>query len=122
MPNQLTIVQAANVWKQKKVRYNVDLSGNYGQAAGVAPEVLNLNGATGNYDPDQYWGYQGPKFVSITNLPAGYNCQIVPGADALHPILKVFSSEGVELAAGAYPAALAAELNFFIEAWGADFK
>jgi len=55
--------------------------------------------------------------------PAGYTAQIVPGADGLHPILKIFSAPGTELAAGAYPAAILADLtNGYITFWGADFK
>lgn len=121
MANQLSIVQAVLLYKQKRVRYNLLLSGVYVQVANGG-EILNLNGASGVYDSDQYWGYQGPKWGTVEQPPAGYPAQIVPGVDSLHPILKVFSAVGVELAAGAYPAAILAELNAFIEFWGADFK
>lgn len=121
MANQLTVLNVSPMFKQKRVRYGLVLSGVYVQAANGG-EILNLNGAAGNFDPGQFWGYTGPKYGDPTQPPAGYTAQILPGADGLHWVLKVFSAAGQELAAGAYPAAILADLNAFIEFWAADYE
>lgn len=124
MANTLTIKQSGLVWKQKRVRYNLALSGLYVQAVpgSNVGEVLIPGNAVGKYDPDQYWGYEGPSFGNATQPPQGYGAQILPGADSQHWLLRLFSSPGTELAAGAYSAGVLADLYAYIEFWGGDFK
>lgn len=113
--------------REKLIRYTVILSGNYqqhirGQNVG---EVLNLGQAYNpvTYQYDQYWGLKGPVRAYVLNAGAsGYNMSICPGADPFHWLLYVQAlAAGGELAAGAYPAALTAELDIVIEATGFAF-
>jgi hypothetical protein len=124
MANMLTIVEDGPLFKNRRIRYNVALSGLYVQAVrgSNVGEVLNLGAAVGKFDAMQYWGYTGPKFGDPAQPPAGYTAKIVPGADGSHWLFQIYSSAGNELAAGAYPAAILAELDCFVEFWGADYK
>lgn len=111
--------------REKLVRYKLVLTGNYvqhtrGQNVG---EVLDLTKviAAGNA-PDQLWGLNGPSRVYVLNAGGtGYSLSVVPGADNLHWLLCVFSNVATELAAGAYPAALLADVDILIESTGRRF-
>lgn len=48
-----------------------------------------------------------PQNVAVQNVPAGYGAQYIPGA-TLDTCKVKYSLDGVEVAAGAYPAALTA--------------
>jgi hypothetical protein len=121
MANQLTVLNVSPMFKSKRVRYGLALSGNYVQVSNGG-EVLAINSATGAFLPGEFWGYTGPQWGDPTQPNGGYTMQIIPGADGLHWILKVWSAPGTELAAGAYPAAITGDANAFVEFWGADFK
>ena len=111
--------------REKLVRYKCALSGNYtqhtrGQNIG---EVLDLTKVIG--DPgvaDQFWGLNGPSRVYVLNAGGtGYSMSIVPGADNLHWLLCIFSGVATELAAGAYPGGLVADVDIVIESTGRRF-
>lgn len=110
--------------REKLVRMNVRLSGNYaqhtrGQNVG---EVLDLTKVTGINAPMQYWGPKGPRTVYINNIgESGYAMSILPGADSLHWLLVIYSGLATELAGGAYPAGLLADLDISIEAAGPTY-
>jgi len=112
--------------REKLIRYNVTLSGAYvqhvrGQNVG---EVIDLtqNLTNANYSPGQYWSARGPSRVYVINAGGtGYSMSIVPGADNLHWLLCIYSGVAAELAAGAYPAGLAADVDVVIEASGRSF-
>jgi hypothetical protein len=113
--------------REKLIRYTVTLSGNYathvrGQNAG---EVLNLLQALvpASYQAEQFWGYRGPVRGYVLNSGgSNYPMNIVPGADCYHWLLVINAlAAGGELAAGAYPAALTAELDIVVEFTGLAF-
>lgn len=126
MPNVLTIKNVSPMMKIRKIRYQVALSGAYVQAVrgSNVGEVLNLGNYVGKFDPEQGWGLDGPSVGSgkVTNPPAGYPAKIIPGADSQHWLLQIFSAAGVELAAGAYPAGILADVDIYIEFEGGNFK
>lgn len=124
MPNVLTILEVSPMIKQRRIRYGVVLTGAYVQAVRGTNvgEVLIPNNAIGKFDSQQYWGFQGPKFGEASQVPAGYTATLLPGADSLHWLLKLFSAPGTELAAGAYPAGILADIDAVVEFWGADYK
>lgn len=127
MPNALSIKNvSAFGGKQRRIRYGIVLSGAYVQANAAATpptgEVLNLGAATGNYDSQQYWGYQGPAFGAPTQPTAGYTWSLLPTSSPNLWVLKIWSSPGTELAAGNYSAAVLADLSGFVEFWGANWK
>lgn len=124
MPNVLTVLEVSNVIKQRRIRYGLVLTGAYVQAVRGTNvgEVLIPGNAVGKFDAMQYWGFQGPKFGEASQPPAGYTASLLPGADAQHWLLKLFSAPGTELAAGAYPAGVLADLDAVVEFWGADYK
>lgn len=124
MPNALTVLEVSPIFKQRRIRYSLVLSGAYVQAVrgSNVGEVLIPNNAVGKYDAQQFWGFQGPKFGEASQPPAGYTASILPGADSQHWLLKIFSAAGVELAAGAYPAGVLADIDAVVEFWGANYK
>ena len=102
----------------KKIRLAVTLSGNYVQAVRGANtgEVLSLGAATNPlYLPDASFGQKGAARGRIVNGPSGNIGEIIPGADALHWLLKFFSAADTELGAGAYSAPIKADADFVIE-------
>ncbi len=109
--------------REKLVRYIITLSGAYVQAVRGTNtgEVLDLTKAVGANQADQYWGQRGPRRVYILNNGNGFNMQIIPGADNLHWLLRIFSASGAEQAAGAYPAGLTGDLDVICEATGRSF-
>lgn len=124
MANQLTINDLNAVrqeQREKTITYSVTLIGAYvsfvrGQNVG---EVLTPNTAIGQYLPDQFWGESGPRVMYLLNTGStGYAMSIVPGADNLHWLLVIFSGIAAQLAAGAYPAGLLADLDIKVEARG----
>lgn len=110
--------------REKTIAYGVALSGNYAthtRGANVG-EVIIPNNATGSYVQDQLWGQKGPSRGYVLNSGGtGYSMSIVPGADALHWLFCVFSGVATELAAGAYPAGLLADLDIVVEFTGRAF-
>jgi hypothetical protein len=125
MANVLTVIKVSRMMAIRKIRYQVRLSGNYVQAVrgSNVGEVLDLTNIVGKYDPDQYWGQQGPLNVNLMSAPAGLTAKVIPGADVYHWLLQVFSTTpATEFSAGAYSAALLADLDIFIEAEGGNFK
>jgi hypothetical protein len=128
MANVLTIKTPDDVRvteREKLIRMNCRLSGNYAQHTRLqnVGEVLDLTkvvGAVGG--ADQFWGKNGPRSVYITNIgESGYAISVVPGADNLHWLLVIYSAIATELNAGAYPAGLLADLDVTIEASGRSF-
>jgi hypothetical protein len=119
MANNLQVDDSIPQERVRFIRYKCTiLAGNYVQAVrGTgAGEVLNINGATNPKNlPQALWGKDGPTRGYVINGPGGFAAQIVPGADNLHPLLKIWASGGVEHAAGAYEAAITGDLDFFIE-------
>lgn len=110
--------------REKIIRYNLALSGNYTQfVRGTATgEVLAPNSAVGVFREDQFWGKVGPARAYVLNIGStGYSMSIIQGADALHWLLVIFSGVATQLAAGAYPAALTTDLDIFVEFSGRRF-
>lgn len=124
MANQLTVLGSNPMFKQRRIRYGLTLAGLYVQAVpgSNVGEVLIPGNAVGKFDPEQYWGFQGPTHGEVSQPIQGYGAQIVPGADSQHWLLRLFSSPGTELAAGAYAAGVLADLYAYIEFWGADYR
>ena len=126
MPNVITVdgAQAVRVAEREKlVRYSCVLSGNYvqaGAAGSAVGEIIDLTKAVGapGAPAGQFWGNKGPARGYALQGPAGFTAQLIPGADALHWILKVWSSAGNEHAAGAYEASITGDTNFFLEFTG----
>lgn len=121
MANVMTVDSAYTRDREKFIRYNVVLSGAYVQAVRGANtgEVLDLTVVVSTLPKaDQFWGVTGPKRGTISNIPASYIAKIIPGADRLHWLLQIFSAIGTELVAGAYPAGLTADLDFYVEFTG----
>lgn len=110
--------------REKVIAYTLTLSGNYVQhVRGTATgEVLDFTKAVGAFTEDQNWGQKGPSRVYILNPGGtGYALSIVPGADAFHWLLCIFSGVATELAGGAYPAPLTADIDIVVEATGRKF-
>lgn len=109
---------------EKRVRVKVVLANNYVQAlrGQNVGEVIDLTGVLSpGYVPGARWGNKGPTRGYILNGLQGYAAQLIPGADAYHWLLQIFSAVGAELAAGAYPAALLGMQDFYVEFSGRDF-
>jgi hypothetical protein len=109
--------------REKRIRYSVGVFGNYVQhVRGTnVGEVIDLTKPLANApnSPNQYWGFRGPVRMYVLNPGGvGYAMSIVPGADALHWLLVIYSGIAAELAAGAYPAGLAADTDIVLEATG----
>lgn len=111
--------------REKIVRYKVVLTGNYVQAvrgSNTVGEVLDLTRVIGVGGISGLWGPNGPKRAYVINGIGGFGVQVLPGADNLHWLLKFFSTTpGVELAAGAYPAPVTADVDAYIEFSGRPF-
>lgn len=123
MANALTVLKVVQIKNQKTVTYSVVLSGNYVQAVQgtAAGEALNLNAAANpGFIPGANWGLTGPKYVrTVTDgSPDGLAADVIPGIDRLHPLLKLWTANDTELAAGAYSAAEKADTNLILEAVG----
>ena len=115
-----TIVNRGNP-NEKRVRYTVTLSGNYVQAVANSNvgELAAFNSAVNSaFKINPYWGLKGPKIVEVLNPPDGYGIELYPAADGLHRLIRITTTSDTELAAGAYPADLAADTQFQIEACG----
>lgn len=126
MPNVLSIPDfnaVRQTEKEKLIRYKVVLSGAYVQAVrGTAVgEVLNLTNVAGLFQPGQFWSQKGPITGRVQQGPQGLVARIIPGVDALHPILQIFSAFATELAAGAYSAAVLADQDIIVEFYGRTF-
>jgi hypothetical protein len=111
--------------REKLVRYKLTLSGAYvqGVRGSAVGEVLDLTKVipAGNA-PDQLWGPTGPSKVYVLSVGnSGYSMSVIPGVDNLHWILMIFSGVAAQLAAGAYPAALLADVDILIESTGRRF-
>lgn len=113
--------------REKLIRYNVALSGNYtqyvrGQNVG---EVLDLTKVVGIFREDQNWGNVGPSRGYVLSVgSSGYSMSILPGADPLHWLLAIFSGVNTQLNAGAYPAGnipLVGDLDIYVEFCGRRF-
>lgn len=112
--------------REKLIRYTLTLTGNYVQhvRGSNVGEVLDLTAVLGNttYFPDQFWGYKGPVRGYVLNAGGtGYSMSIVPGADALHWLLCIFSGVATELIAGGYPAGLLTDTDIILEFSGFAF-
>jgi hypothetical protein len=130
MPNVLTIDsggvgQGVRVNEREKIiRYNCVLSGNYVQAVrgSNVGELLDLTKVVGALQADQFWGISGPIRGYPLQGPGGSGVEIIPGADRLHWLLKMFAvGANNEFAAGAYPASVLADLDFYVEFSGRRF-
>lgn len=126
MANALTIADANAVRindKEKLIRYKVALTGGYVQAVrGTAVgEVLNLAVITGLFQAGQFWSTKGPISGRVQQGPQGLVARIIPGVDAFHWILQIFSAFATELAAGAYSAAVLADADIVVEFYGRTF-
>jgi hypothetical protein len=54
-------------------------------------------------------GYPGKiSHAEVTNFPAGYTANLIPGSNLTNWKLQIYTSGGAELAAAAYPAAIIA--------------
>lgn len=134
MANQLNLfpldLDAVRLYEREKlIRYQVILSGSYVQhVRGTnTGELLDLtkSPASALFQPQQFWGYKGPLKGYILNTGGtGYAMSIVPGADALHWLLCIFSGVATELAAGTYAAnaaGLLTDLDITVEFSGRSF-
>lgn len=91
--------------RRKRLRVKGTLSGNY-VTGGITvdlttisnPKLLSSGKAASN-----------PTLGLVLNSPAGYTGELVAGATIKTWLLKVFTTGGAELAAAAFPAALAAD-------------
>lgn len=95
--------------REKLIRYSVALSGSYVAAVrgSNVGEVIDLTKALAGtpYQAEQYWGYRGPvRGYVLTPGNTGYGLTLLPGADAFHWLLKIFSAVATELTAGTYAA------------------
>jgi hypothetical protein len=125
MANVLTVdgVQAVRIAEREKlIRVNCVLSGNYVQAPARGTnggELIDLTKVVGIAGKEgQFWGPKGPARGYPLQGPAGFSAQLIPGADALHWVLKIWSSAGNEHAAGAYEASITGDLDFYLEFTG----
>lgn len=121
MPNVMTVKRVQNLERDKSIRYQVVLNGNYVQVANGG-EVFNINVALNpQFLPGAFWGLTGPDVTKFgvgypLQGPGGLAAELVPGVDAFHPILKLFDPlTGNELAAGAYAAKISGDNNFFVQ-------
>jgi hypothetical protein len=96
----------------KRIRYKVTLSNNY--AAGG--QVIDFTAATNPKALPAAFPGRSPDSVTVDNLPDGHNVEVIPGVAMNDWKLKIWTTADTELAAAAYPANLAADANFFIDA------
>jgi hypothetical protein len=128
MPNVITVdgPNAVRVQEREKViRYKLTLSGAYVQAVRLSNvgELIDLTKVVGaGGAPEQFWGPNGPLRGYVINGMGGFAAEIIPGADTLHWLLKVFgTTPGTELVAGAYPAGITADVDTLVEFTGRPF-
>lgn len=128
-PNPLDLNPVRITGREKTIRYTCTLSGSYvqhirGQNVG---EVLDLTKVIGRGDsiPEQFWMSNGPSAFYVLNTGGtGFSMSIVPGADAFHWLLCIFSGVSTELAAGLYSAnaaGLLTDVDIILEANGRNF-
>lgn len=127
MPNVLTVdTNGVRIFPdEKRIRYTLTLSGAYVQAVrgSNVGELIDLTKALNpSFQAEVFWGQKGPTrgYVMQGGI-AGNDAEIIPGADSLHWLLKVFSSANTELGAGAYNAAVTGDLDIIIEFTGRNF-
>jgi hypothetical protein len=120
MANVMTVdgpqaVQATE--RGKFIRYRVVLSGNYVQAVRGqnVGEVLDLTKTIGSGGKEGQFFGRGPAVGYALQGPGGVGCQILPGADALHWLLKVYAvGSNNEHAAAGYEASILNDLDFLV--------
>jgi hypothetical protein len=126
MANIITVDETQPQEKFRTVRYKVAIqAGNYVQAVrgSNVGEVLSLGAALNPKNkPNSFWGKDGPDVGYPLQGPAGFGASIIPGADGLHWLLKIWASAGVEHAAAAYEAAITGDLDFFVEFAAPNFR
>lgn len=102
-----TVIKAVDFTRRRKRRQlEITMSGNY--AAGG--DTLDLTKAT-NPSYLQGAGFSNVPVLSdvtVKNSPDGYTAEFVPGTTLANSKIKFMSTADTELAAGAYPANLAA--------------
>lgn len=122
MANTIAVDKVVVAGKEKRIRYKLTiLAGNYTTAVRGTNggELIDLTKATGIREADQFWGQKGPDRVYLLNGPGGFAAEVLPGADGLHWLLKMYSAPGTEIVNGtAYNAAVTGDLDFLVEATG----
>ena len=100
--------------------FQVSLTGSYVQA-GSGGEVLAPNSAT---NPNRLPKAAATEYVRGYPLqgPAGNGCQILPGTDSTHWIMKLWSAANTEVLAAAYNAAITADTNFLVAFEARNYK
>ncbi|MGH9468266.1 MAG: hypothetical protein ACRD1Y_13015 [Terriglobales bacterium] len=58
---------------------------------------------------------QMPSLVAIVNRPDGFAAEVIPGSSLSNFLVKWFTAESTELAAGPYPAAITSATDVFAE-------
>jgi hypothetical protein len=114
--------QAVQIMERTKIiRYRVTLSNNpqgYVQAQRGTNngELIDLTKALGSGGKEeQFWGARGPAIGYPLQGPGGVGCEILPGADSLHWLLKVYAvGSNNEHAGGNYEASILNDLDFLI--------
>lgn len=86
------------------ITYKMAFSGNYAQA--FAEAVNFLNATNPKWIPKAFPKNMAPDEIISDSEIAGYGYEWQIGTDATNSGLKVLTGSGVELGAGAYPAAL----------------
>jgi hypothetical protein len=97
--------------------YSLTLSGSYVQAVRGANtgEVLTpLTASDPNFLTNPFPGNKGFKRGYVIQGGAGNSPEIIPGADAFHWLLKLFSAANTQLVAGAYNAAITGDLDILV--------
>jgi hypothetical protein len=103
-----------DVTRRREVRgYTLTLSGSYSTGG----DTMNLLTATNpNKLEKPLWSKRKPTGFEVQNFTTGFAAEIIPGTDNTAWLLKIENgATGAELAAGAYPAALTADVNIRVE-------
>jgi hypothetical protein len=110
MANVLTGISMESSKHGTRRVLKVALSGAYVQAvpgANPAGELLDLTSIQNTKGIDGIKSFNNlPDYQGAFPLPLGYVGVIIPGATLKTYILKIYTAEGAELGAGAYPAGL----------------
>lgn len=125
MSNALTALKADYTRRRKVVRLKIALSGNYTNGTGEVLDFTNVANPQFHQNPGLNSLPADLGDFIVDRVPAGYsaNIQPNPGGTTLANsyALRINSAAGVELATGAYPAALTGDfltLEINVSTWG----
>lgn len=117
MPNTMALQEVQTGNNVDVYIYKLTLSGAYVvsvRGTNTGERLQPLLATNPNFFPKGFPGIKGFKRAYVIQGGAGNGTEIIPGADALNWILKMYSAANTELTAAAYNAAITGDLDFMV--------